>query len=66
MKPKELRERSNDELKQLLRTLEDELFHAKFQNHIGRLTDTSQLTKKRRDIARIKTILRERELRGEK
>ena len=65
MRAKELRERSTEELKQLERTLTDELFHAKFQNYIGRLTDTSQIRKKRRDLARVKTILRERELRGE-
>lgn len=52
----------NDELRQMLDDLKDELFGLKFQHILGQLEDTTVLKKNRRGIARIKTILREREL----
>jgi large subunit ribosomal protein L29 len=43
--------------------LQDELFGLKFQQILGQLEDTTVLKKTRKDIARIKTVLREKELR---
>jgi large subunit ribosomal protein L29 len=59
----EVRTRSDDELKQTLNDLKDELFGLKFQQILGQLEDTTVLKKTRKDIARIKTVLREKELR---
>ncbi|HIE29155.1 TPA: 50S ribosomal protein L29 [Candidatus Poribacteria bacterium] len=58
----ELRTHPEDELQQMLNDLKDELFGLKFQQILGQLEDTTVLKKTRKDIARIKTILREREL----
>ena len=58
----ELRTRSDDELQQDLNDLKDELFGLKFQQILGQLEDTTVLKKTRQDIARIKTVLREKEL----
>jgi large subunit ribosomal protein L29 len=58
----EIRTQSDDELQDMLNELKDELFGLKFQQILGQLEDTTVLKKNRRDIARIKTILREREL----
>jgi len=62
MRAKELKDRTIEELKELEKRLKEEFFHACFQNHIGRLSDTSQIPKKKRDIARVKTILKKREI----
>jgi len=58
----EVRTRPDDELKQTLNDLKDELFGLKFQQILGQLEDTTVLKKTRKDIARIKTVLREREM----
>lgn len=58
----ELRTRSDDELQQDLNDLKDELFGLKFQQILGQLEDTTVLKKTRQDIARIKTVLKEKEL----
>lgn len=57
-----MRDRSEEELRTMLATLRQELFTARFKNHTNRLYDSSEMPKKRRDIARVMTILREREL----
>ena len=57
----EIRARSVEELKNDLKELEDGLFGLKFQLILGQLEDTTLLKKNRKDIARIKTILREKE-----
>lgn len=64
MNASELRERDDQELQQLEEELTDELFRLRMQHHTGQLEDTAALKKKRRNIARIKTVLRERELDG--
>jgi large subunit ribosomal protein L29 len=58
----EIRTHSDDEMQQMLDDLKDELFGLKFQQILGQLEDTTVLKKTRKDIARIKTVLREREL----
>lgn len=60
MRAKELRERSDDELRTMERDFRQEIFTARFKNHTNRLYDSSELPKKRRDLARVLTILRER------
>lgn len=61
MTAKELRIQSAEDLTNELANLQESLFNQRFRNILGQLEDTSQLKKIRRDIARIKTILRARE-----
>ena len=60
MRAKELRERGEEELRSMERTFRQEIFTARFKNHTNRLYDSSELPKKRRDLARVLTILTER------
>lgn len=62
MTPSELRERTDDGLRELEDELKSELFQLEMQHQTGQLQETSRLEETRRDIARVKTILREREL----
>jgi len=61
MKIKEIRDIGADELKQKEGTLAEELFRLKLRHASGQLESPAQMGKVRRDIARIKTVLRERE-----
>jgi large subunit ribosomal protein L29 len=61
-KASELREMSDDQLTFSLRETEQELFRLRFQAATEKLDAPSNLMKLRREIARIKTILRQREL----
>ncbi|MBB16031.1 50S ribosomal protein L29 [Candidatus Poribacteria bacterium] len=58
----DLRVKPTEELESDLQDLQESLFSLKFRNVLSQLDDTSQLKKVRRDIARTKTILRERSL----
>lgn len=60
MKAKELRERSDEELKVELDRLHRHLFDLRSQSVTEKLEDPTMLTKTRRDIARIITIQNER------
>jgi len=62
MTVKEIREKSNTELLQEIETLKDELFNLRFQQATGQLSDTARLKTVKKDIARMKTVLTEREL----
>jgi len=62
MKAKELRKMSAEELKQKERELREELFNLRFQHSLGQLTNPARISQVKKEIARIKTILREREL----
>ena len=64
MKANEIRERSEEELKTLDGELRKELFKARIQNHTNQLDSTAKLRRLKRDIARIATVLRQRELKG--
>ncbi len=66
MKATEIRERSSDELKSMDADLRKELFKARIQNHTNQLDSTAKLRKLKRDIARIATVLRQRDLKGDK
>ena len=58
----ELRELSIDEIEQALADTGEELFNLRFQHATGQLENYRRLRQLRRDVARIKTVLREREL----
>lgn len=62
MKARELRELSEAELRQKEQELTAELFNLKFQHATGQLENTERLPQVRRDLARVKTILREKKL----
>jgi len=58
----ELRQKDTDELRALADELQEELFRLKMQHHTGQLDRVSRLKQTRRQVARVLTILREREL----
>jgi len=62
MKASELREKSQEELNQELNELKSELFKLRFQFATNQLENPMQLKEVKRSIARVKTIMREREL----
>jgi large subunit ribosomal protein L29 len=64
VKANEIRERSNEELKTLEDDLRRELFKMRIQNHTNQLNSTAKLRGVRQDIARIATVLKQRELKG--
>lgn len=61
MKPKELREKTLQELEQKLQSLKEELFNLRYQGKTGRLEKPSLIRSIKRDIARINTIAKEKE-----
>ena len=61
----ELRELSVDELATRLRESKEELFNLRFQVATGQLDNTARLKELRHDVARIATVLREREIERE-
>ena len=61
-KAKEVREMSDDQLAFSLREAQESLFNLKFQASTEKLDAPSNLKRTRREIARLYTILREREL----
>jgi large subunit ribosomal protein L29 len=58
----ELRGLADDELVTKLREAKEELFNLRFQSATGQLDNNRRLNTVRRDIARIYTVMREREL----
>lgn len=60
MKVEELREQTDDELRERERDLTRELWQARMDNHTNMLDDTAKIRRLRRDIARVKTLLTER------
>jgi large subunit ribosomal protein L29 len=60
--PAQLRELPEEELQAQLREAKEELFNLRFQMATGQLDNNRRLRTVRRDIARIYTIMREREL----
>lgn len=62
MKAAEVREFPTEELQARLEELKEELFNLRFQNATGQLEQYKRLGVLRRDIARIETTLRQREL----
>lgn len=62
MKPKDIREKTTEELSKQIGQLSEDRFRLRFKHSIGQLEQTAGLRRSKRNIARIKTILREREL----
>jgi large subunit ribosomal protein L29 len=62
MKPAELRDLADTELDEKLGDLKRELFNLRFQSATGQLDNPHRRSEVRRDIARVLTIRREREL----
>ena len=59
MKTSEIRELSPEEMQQKVDDLRQELFNLNFQHGSGQLENPQKLKQSKRDIARLKTIIRE-------
>lgn len=64
MEAKEFRELSPDELAQKRRELKQQAFHLRLNRAAGRLESPMKLRQTRRDIARLETVLKEKERSG--
>ena len=62
MRTKELHELTVDELNVKLKELSEELFNLRFRHAINQLENPASLKNCKKDIAKVKTILREKEL----
>jgi large subunit ribosomal protein L29 len=60
MKPQQIRELAPDDLKGKEKELQEQLFRLRFQKSLGQLDNALKLREVRRDIARVKTVLREK------
>lgn len=65
MDPRELRQMTTEQLLNELEDLKEAMFKQRLQMSSGQLEDTNALRYTRRDIARLKTVLRERQLAAE-
>ena len=65
MKAKELMEKTTPELNEQIKELKAELFNLRFQLATGQLQNTRAITECKRNIARAKTIVRDRELKAQ-
>ncbi len=65
MKVNEIRDLTTEELQNKLLDLKEELFNLRFQKAMNQLDNPNQIVHVKKTIARIKTIVRERELKGE-
>jgi large subunit ribosomal protein L29 len=61
MKPAEVRELTTDDLRARVQDLDDQLFRLRIQKSMGQLEAPAKVRQIRRDLARMKTILREKE-----
>lgn len=64
MKAKEVRDLDTTELQEKVASLKDELFRLRFQAATNNLDNPARIRQVKRDIARIKTVLREREIKA--
>ena len=62
MKASEIRAKSSEELEAEIQNQKENLFNLKFRNRLAQIEDNSQIKKIRRSIARMQTIIRERDL----
>lgn len=65
MKAKDVHELSSDELSRKVDDLKDELFKLRFQLATGQLENPMRIRDVKKSIARVKTVLRERELKAQ-
>jgi len=66
MKPVEYRGMGDEQLRLSLKEVTKNLFHLRFQSATERLETPSEIRKAKREVARIQTLLRERELAAQK
>lgn len=66
MKVKEIRELSTEEINKKIVSAKEELFNLRLQQATGALEKPSRIKDLRHEVARMKTVLRERELEGDK
>ena len=64
MKSQEIKGMTTDELITKLESLKEELFNLRFRHATGQLENPNVLRTVKKDIARVKTILREREIKA--
>ncbi len=64
MKAKDIRERSDDELRKNLSDLEEQLFKLRFQKSTGQIDNPIKIHEVRKDIARVLTVINERRAEG--
>ena len=62
MKANELRDLTTAEIEQKVKSLKEELFNLRFQLATGQLENTARIREVRKAIARMKTVIREREI----
>ena len=62
MKIKDVREMSSEELNNQVYSLKEQLFNLRRKKAVGQLENFSEIKRVRKDIARVYTVLREREL----
>ena len=66
MKAAEIREMSHEEILRMEDDLREELFNLRFQHGTGQLENPNKIKQTKRDLARVKTVLREIQLKTEK
>ena len=59
MKASEIRDMNTDEMHRKVAELKEELFNLRFQHEIGQLENPQRMKQTKRDIARLKTIIKE-------
>jgi large subunit ribosomal protein L29 len=62
VKPEQIREMGLEELRAKEKELQEQVFRLRFQKSLGQLDNALKLRQARRDIARVKTILREKQV----
>ncbi|MCM2535520.1 50S ribosomal protein L29 [Neobacillus pocheonensis] len=62
MKANELRDLTTAEIEQKIKSLKEELFNLRFQLATGQLENTARIREVRKALARMKTVIREREI----
>jgi large subunit ribosomal protein L29 len=65
MKPDKVREMSDDELRNKEKELQEQLFRLRFQKNLGQLDNAIKIRETRRDIARVKTVIRQKKTQGQ-
>ena len=65
MEAYEIRALSDDEMRVRLHDVQEEFFNLRFRLSVGQLENHNRIRELKRDVARLKTILRERELEDE-
>jgi large subunit ribosomal protein L29 len=66
MKANEIRDLTTAEIEQKVKALKEELFNLRFQLSTGQLENTTRIREVRKSIARMKTVVREREIAANK